>query len=279
MQSHQAGAPFITVNSSQILTKEQSYFKLSIALALFSLFEKEGFSPRPIGGIGGYNNGVVDERYVEDAHNAKVREYIAKLNDAKSPFQIQSRFTLSRAHSIMRDPESAIIEFFKIIELFIKENAHQNKLSEQACGDVFNKFPKVFSENVKLSLNDGILDTETVNVIWKLKNIRNRFVGHGGIRPMVADIFGDPEDNAKAINYSDFNYDTHINFGEHFFEKIMYDIEVLAVILFCKLNGVSPIYASIPGCWWQPSPVIEGIIQAENTEIIQIYPSELERRT
>lgn len=272
----EGGAPFLTVHSARLLTTKDAYFKLSVSLALLSLFEKEGFSPRPIAGIGGYNNGVTDEVYEEVKHSELVQGYINSFNTASSPFQIQSRFTLSRAYSMMQDPESAIIEFFKIIELFIKENAQQGRLSEAACADVFAKFPKTFSNNVKDSLKNGILKPETVDAIWKLKNIRNRFVGHGGIRPMVAEAFGDPEENAKAINYAEFTYDIPSDFGEHFFEKIMYDIEALAVILFCKLNGVEPIYVSVPGCWWQPSGTITEIMGAEKVSIIQLYPSELE---
>ena len=73
-----------------------------------------------------------------------------------------------------------------------------------------------------------------------------------------------------SISYAEFQYDSTFSFGESFYEKVMYDIEVIAVLLFCKLNDIPPIYLTIPGCWWQPNEVIGTILSAEGVEMISL---------
>lgn len=266
------GSPFISLYSDTLLTKKQAYFKLSIAFGLYSLFEKEGFLPRPVGGIGGFNAGVEDSLYENITHSTLIKPYIDGFKRSTNSFQIQSRFTLSQAHAMMRNPEAAIIEFFKIVEIYIKNCAYTGVFTHATAARVLDpRSPSIFNNNVKRELVDsGQLNANTVDVIFKLKNVRNKFVGHGGIRPTVASIFGDPEDNRATVSYAEFQYDSSFNFGEPFYEKIMYDIEVVAVLLFCKLNDIPPIYLTIPGCWWQPNEVIETILIAEGVERISL---------
>lgn len=269
--------PFISLLSSKMLSKKESYMKLSVSLALLALFENEGFTSRPISAIGGYNNGVIDEVYIENTYPDEIQGYIDRLYKSNNSFQIQSRFTISRALAIMWDPESATIEFFKVIELYIKNCAYTGLFSDATARKVLADRPNPFTKEVKDELiNKKLLDMNTVEVIFKLRDIRNRFIGHGGVRPVVAGIFGDPENNKIKINCPEFQYDDMFTFGEPFYEKVMYDIEVIAVLLFCKLNNIKPVHLNIPGCWWQPSKVIQDIINKENMSIIQIYPSLLD---
>lgn len=269
--------PFIILKSDKELSESQAYEKLSISLALLSLFEKEGFLARPVSAIGGYNCQKQNAPYKATKHSAEINEITKNLYMSNDSFQIQSRFTLSRAHALFRDPESSITEFFKIIELFIKYCASTGVFSEKASRDVLARSPKLFTDEVKKELVEKeMLQSKTVEVIFKLKNIRNRFMVHGGVRPVVAGLFGDPEDNKTGIKFSEFQYDNEYIFGEPFYEKVMYDLEIIAVILFCKLNNIKPIYSSVPGCWWQSSEVIANIIVDEGVETFEFYPSKLE---
>lgn len=254
--------PFIQLKSVGWLSDREAFKKLFVSLSVMSLYLDKGVNTRPIEGIGGFCKEIVDESYQPVIHKPKVNNLIKILEKCEDPFQIQAGFTLSRAYSSFQDSETAIIEFFKIIELYIKFNAYNGKLST-ASFEAVKRF-NLFDNSVKTDLVNilGLKDT-TVELIWDIKDLRNKVIGHGGVRPYLSAHVRDPEGHHTTIARVIRNYDPLIKFDEGFYEIIKYDSAVLARLLFGKMCDFKPINLLAPGCWWQPTQRVQSMAKYE----------------
>jgi len=274
---HFRGTPAHSVflRSKEQLDKKGAYKKLSIALALLAMFDEEGLKARANGGIGGYTAGVVNETYAEESYGGFVTSVIQQLKAAEHPFQIQACFTLSRAFALLNDPESAIIEFFKVIELSIKHAAATEQLTYSTAAAVLKG--KIFGPSVRDELAQKVgLKAETVDMIFRMKNVRNKFIGHGGVRPVIGELFGDPEGYGRLLEDPAFLYDPYLKYGETFFERVLNDVSLIARLLFCRMQGLAPFISSAPGCWSEPSPHVLEVLRTEGVTWRPFHPSELE---
>jgi hypothetical protein len=256
------GCAFLVLREEKELPEKDAYKKLSIDLTFLALYEKRGWNERPVGGLGGFHKKPHTQNSNNDYINhTKHKKLLNILNGADDGYSIQSRFTFSRAYSCFDDPESSSIEFFKIIELFIKYCAFKNMLSPEAIKQV--KLHRLFDEKIKKSLfEQKILKEFTVELLWELKKLRNTTIGHGGIRPLVSQLFGDPDSrNGDKVDYL-FSDTVEYNM---FFEKYRNDVEIMASVLFCKMNQLHVPYQRIPGCWWQPSACTERMLKDEQS--------------
>lgn len=273
---HFRGTPAHSVylHSKTSLDEKGAHKKLSESLALLAIFELVGLRARPSGGIGGFSGGPMEIIDMGAALISPVDQMHLGIAAAGNSFQIQACFTLSRAFALQNDPESSIIEFFKVVELFIKDMAYASKLSPRANADVRNG--KIFSRNVISDLEAGLAcGSELAKMILITKDIRNRFVGHGGVRPTVGELFGDPESNHELLENNRFRYDPFLHYGENFFERFQNDISLMARFLFCRMQGVEPILKTGPGCWSTPSEHVSKVLQDEGAKFSFMFPSVL----
>src|SRR5579859_5070063 len=130
------GAHSVVLRARDELDRKAAFKKLSIALALLGVYEGQGLIERPPGGVGDFSAAPSADELEEFRYSQEITDTIKKLEKANTPYQIQACFTLSRAYALSSDPESAIIEFFKLIELYIKHLAWVRRLSEGAAKNV-----------------------------------------------------------------------------------------------------------------------------------------------
>lgn len=175
---------------------------------------------------------------------------------------------MSRGLAFVSDPETAIIEFFKIIELYIKQLAWTGALGHTASKKVLQD-KAIFSRPVREALTTEVqLNQDTVDLIFNMKEIRNRFIGHGGMRPTLGELFGDPENYHRLLDQAAFKYDPFLRYGQEFFERILNDVSLLAGFLFSKMQEIEPLVFMRPGCWYQGSEHVRKVLEAEGTQWI-----------
>lgn len=265
----------IYLHSAQQLDEKHAYKRLSESLALLAIFDLVGLRARPTGGIGGFCGGPAESVDLGAVLTGAPHEMHAGLAAADNSFQVQACFTLSRAFALQGDPESSIIEFFKVIELFIKGLAYEGKFGPDASFDVLRG--RLFSGKVIAELNSGALcSPELAKMIYIMKDVRNRFVGHGGIRPTIGEVFGDPESNHDLLEEERFKYDPFLHYGEQFFDRFLNDVSLVARFLFCRMQGVEPILKTGPGCWSSSSEHVSKLLEDEGATFSFVFPSELD---
>jgi hypothetical protein len=252
--------PSVVLRSREVLDRKGAFKKLSVALALLGVYEGVGLRERASGGIGGFHSSPAWEDYEESNYSPQVAAAIRLLERANDPYQVQACFTLSRGLALASDPESAIIEFVKLIELYVKQLAWGGDLEPAAAKNVLED-KIIFSKRVKEDLRARrILTEETVDLIYKIEEVRNKFVGHRGMRPLLGELFGDPEDNRGLLDQADFNYDPYLEYGPHFFERFLNDVMLMGGFLFSKMQGLEPLVCVTPGCWSQSSKRVHDVL-------------------
>lgn len=262
------GGHSVVLHSRKELGQKEAYRRLSVALALLSVYFGAGLKERAPGAIGGYFAAPSHEESGEHIYREDVMATIGQLERANDPYQIQARFTLSRGLALISDPESAIIEFFKLTELYIKQLAYAGALDPAARKNVLED-KIIFARRVKEDLvARGILTEELVDLIFTMKEVRNKFVGHGGMRPALGELFGDPENYEQLLEQSPFRYDPYLRYGPDFFERVLNDITLVGGFLFAKMQGIEPLVFVRPGCWYQASSHVQSVLAAEGAQWI-----------
>jgi hypothetical protein len=242
-----AGDHSVVLRSSDELDKKHAFKRLSIALALLGVYEGVGLIERAPGSIDGYSSSPSVEVYTEPALSPEVAEAVRRLERANDPYQVQACFTYSRALALTTTPESAIIEFFKVIELHIKHLAWSRALDPGAARNVLvDKI--ILSKRVRDALRvRRLLDPGVLELVYEMKEVRNKFVSHGGVRPAVAELFGDPEGSGQLLEEAAFRYDPELHYGPGFFERVVNDIALVAAFVFTLIQGLEPHVCVPPG--------------------------------
>lgn len=250
------------------LDRKAAFKRLSVALALLGVYEGKGLIERPSREAGGFSALSSAEELEDVTYSRDVMDSIHRLERSNSPYEIQACFTLSRGYALLADPESAIIEFFKVIELFIKHLAWVRRLSEGAVKNVLvDKI--ILSKRVKDDLRvREVLAPDIINLIYRMKELRNRFVVHGGVRPAVAELFGDPEDYRQLLEESSFRYDPNLQYDPAFFERALSDLSLVSAFLFSKMQGLEPWVCVTPERWSQSSSQVHEVLAAEGVRWI-----------
>ncbi|WP_138416256.1 hypothetical protein [Sinomonas gamaensis] len=227
------------LRSGEELDRKATLKRLSVALAVRGVFAGVGLLEGEAG-FGDFAASPSAGELQEHRYSVHVEAVITKLEQANGPYQIQACFTLSRALALVADPESAIVEFYKLIELYIKHLAWTGALDPGAAKNVLvDKI--IFSKRVKDSLRvHKVLDEETLDLAYRMKEVRNKFIGHGGMRPPLGELFGDPEGYGQLLEGSAFKYDADLKFGSDFFERVRNDVMLMATFLFTKMQGIEP---------------------------------------
>lgn len=254
------GAKAAILRASEKLDQKATFKQLSVALALLGIFQSVGLIESLPGEVDASAWSASEHEYEMPRYSPRVEAVIRRLEQANGPYQIQACFTFSRALALVPDSESAIIEFFKLIELWIKHVAWSGRLDPHATKNVLvDKI--LFSKRVKEDLKQKrILKTETVDLIYKMKEIRNKFVGHGGMRPTIGGLFGDPEDYQQLFDESQLRYDDELHYGPGLFELLLNDVMLMASFLFSKLQGLEPLVCVRPGCWTASSQRVRDVL-------------------
>ncbi|MDQ4503458.1 hypothetical protein [Sinomonas sp. ASV322] len=254
------GARSVVLRCSDELDRKAAFKRLSMALALLGVYEGQGLIERSSGTFSAIPS---EDEPGENRYSQDVTDAILHLERSNSPYQIQACFTLSRGYALLADPESAIIEFFKVIELYIKQLAWVRRLSEGAARNVLvDKI--ILSKRVKDDLRvRAVLAPDTINLIYRMKELRNRFVVHGGVRPMVAELFGDPEDYGQLLEESAFKYDPGLQYDPAFFDRALNDLSLVGAFLFSKMQGLEPLVCVTPERWSRSSPRVHDVLEAE----------------
>lgn len=260
------GGHSIILRTREKLDRKEAFERLSVGLALLGVYFGAGFKERASGGLGGYFASPHPDEYEEPTYSEEVMKTIVGLEQARGPYQIQARFTFSRGLALLSDPESAIVEFSKVIELYIKQLAWSRQLPLAAAKNVLED-KIIFSKKVKEALvAEKILAVETVDLIYCMKEIRNKFIGHGGMRPALGELFGDPENYQQLLERPEFKYDPYLQYGPDFFERILNDLTLIAGFLFAKMQGLEPLVFARAGCWNQGSAHVHNVLTAEGVQ-------------
>jgi hypothetical protein len=227
------------LRSGEELDQKAALKRLSVVLALRGVFAGVGVLEGEAG-LGDFAASPSAEELQEHRYSVQVEAATTKLEQANGPYQIQACFTLSRALALVADPESAIVEFYKVIELYIKHLAWTGTLDPGAAKNVLvDKI--IFSKRVKDSLRvHKVLNEETLDLAYRMKEVRNKFIGHGGMRPPLGELFGDPEGYGQLLEGAAFKYDADLKFGPDFFERVRNDVILMATFLFTKMQGIQP---------------------------------------
>lgn len=256
----------VVLHTSEELDRRGAFKKLSVALALLGVYEGMGIIEP--GGSGAFRVTPSPEEFVECSYPVELMETVHRLEQANDPYQIQACFTLSRGLALTADPEGSIIEFFRLIELYIKHLAWTGAFDPASAENVL-VHKLILSKRVKDALKSRkILAPETVDLIYKMKEVRNKFISHGGMRPMLSELFGDPEDYRKVLEHSAFKYDQHLYYGAGFFERVLNDVSMAAAFLFTKLQGIEPAIFVRAGCSSQSSPHVQDVLASEGVRWI-----------
>ncbi|WP_415854702.1 hypothetical protein [Sinomonas sp. G460-2] len=268
------GAGSVVLRVGEELDRKGAFKRLSVALALLAVYEGVGLIERSPNGLG-FSVAPSPDEAPEFRPSQEVLDAVHRLERSNSPYQIQACFTLSRGYALLSDPESAIIEFFKVIELYMKHLAWAHRLSEGAAKNVLvDKI--ILSKRVKDDLRvRAVLEPETINLIYRMKELRNRFVVHGGVRPTIAELFGDPEDYRGLLDQSAFKYDPDLHYGPTFFERTLNDLSLVGAFLFSKLQGLEPWVFVTPERSSRSSPHVRDVLEAEGARWISSDPGRL----
>ncbi len=262
------GGRSVILRTSRPLSQKDAFKKFSIVLALLGIYEGVGLIERAGDGLEGFSSRPSREEYDEPSYPEHVSATIRQLEKANDPYQIQACFTLSRGLAHVTDPESAIIEFFRVIELYIKHLAWTEALNPEAANNVL-VYKLILSKRVKDALKTRrILRAETVDLIYKLKEVRNKFLSHGGIRPTLSELFGDPEKNGEVLESAEFRYDPDLHYGPGFYERVLNDVSLLSGFIFSKLQGTDRVAFVRQGAWVQGSPQVHDVLAAEHVRWI-----------
>ncbi|GAB4100764.1 hypothetical protein [Sinomonas halotolerans] len=237
----------VVLHSPEELDWKAAVKRLSVALAVLALHEGVGLIERAPGGIDGYSVSASSAACAEPALPPEVAEAVRRLELANDPYQVQACFTLSRGLALMATPESAIIEFFKVIELHIEHLAWSRALDPGAARNVLvDKI--ILSKRVRDALSvRRLLEPGVLELVFRMKEVRNKFVSHGGVRPPVGELFGDPEGSAQLLEESEFRYDPELHYGPGFFERVVEDLALLAAYVFTLTQGLEPRIREAPG--------------------------------
>ena len=267
-----AGDHAVVLRTAEELDRKGAFKRLSIALALLGVYEGVGLIERAPGSIDGYSARPSPEEYPEPALSPEVAEAVRRLRRANDPYQVQACFTLSRGLALVAAPESAIIEFFKVIELHIKHLAWSRALDAGAARNVLvDKI--ILSKRVRDALRvRRLLDPGVLELVYRMKEVRNKFVSHGGVRAPVGELFGDPEGSAQLLEESEFRYDPDLHYGPGFFERVVNDVGLVAAFLFTRMQGLEPHVCEPSGGWSQASGVVRDTLSAAGA--MWITPSE-----
>lgn len=257
----------VTVKTkTRIPTKEALHIFFETT-AIIALYLKQGGLRRSVGAIGGYHEGVESGKIIQPKLNVDLKQVLSQLQKCNNPFQIQCAFTLSKAYAI-EDIELRILEFFKIIEIATKYYASRKIFSTQVYNQIFNQ-GKLFTPEVKTAWAN-LLQEETIDFVWGLKDIRNKTVGHGGIRPDVSMFIKDPESNYLKLKKFFIKFNDFIPSEERYYEVLDVDIELVARLLFCKICSIEPFYFKLPGWWFIPSSRVLQILSQEGMSEIPL---------
>lgn len=267
--------PFIEFYSDTQISEADVYRQVSKVLSIQALIMGQGVADRNPGSVGGFYEVRSVRKEYGDVTNPSllVQDLYNSLCDDADSFQIQSRFTLSRAYALSSDFESSCIEFFKIVELYVKHLAYSSRLSPVATDQV--KGGHLFRDSVKKDIIDkGFISTRLFGLLENIIVVRNFFVGHGGVRPVVGRLFDDPEFAQrvklfKGIQERD-NYDLTLNDynDSPLFRRIGADFSLLSRFIFCKLQGISPVLVYEPMCWWGASSQVLETLRDEGAIIL-----------
>ncbi len=243
----------------------KTFFETISILSLYTLIGTDRRKDGAIGGVESYEsnpsnnfpNNIPDD----------VNETLILLKKCSNPFQIQAGINISRAYYYYNCPEISLLEFFKIIELAIKYYSYQSKLSAASVSAVQRS--SLFHTNIKDDLISKLgFHEDTIDLVWNIKDIRNRLIGHGGVRPEISNYFGDPERNNKTLDVILKKYNSFLQYDSTFFEYLFYDMEILSRLFFCKICNIPPFLIAVPGCWNQPSDRIRSVIEYEKINLI-----------
>jgi hypothetical protein len=253
-------AESVTLRTRRELDEKEAFKRLSVALALLGVFQGIGLIERGRGDTGTFSFSASQDDYEEQRYSPRVEAAIRKLEQANDPYQVQACFTLSRALALVPDPESAIVEFYKLIELYIKHLAWVGRLDRGAAKNVLvDKI--IFSKRVKENLKaHRILNQETLDLAYRMKEVRNKFIGHGGMRPPLGELFGDPEGYGQLLEGAAFKYDPELQFGPNFFERVRNDVMLMAGFLFSRMQGLEPVVCVTPDHWEQSSRRVRDVL-------------------
>jgi hypothetical protein len=253
-------AESVTLRTRRELDEKEAFKRLSVALALLGVFQGIGLIERGRGDTGTFSFSASQDDYEEQRYSPRVEAAIRKLEQANDPYQVQACFTLSRALALVPDPESAIVEFYKLIELYVKHLAWVGRLDRGAAKNVLvDKI--IFSKRVKENLKaHRILNQETLDLAYRMKEVRNKFIGHGGMRPPLGELFGDPEGYGQLLEGAAFKYDPELQFGPNFFERVRNDVMLMAGFLFSRMQGLEPVVCVTPDHWEQSSRRVRDVL-------------------
>ena len=121
----------------------------------------------------------------------------------------------------------------------------------------------LLSKRVKDNLRvRRLLDEGVIDLIYKMKEVRNKLVVHGGVRAPVAELFGDPEGSAELLEESAFRYDPDLHYGPDFFERVMNDLALVASYVFSLTQGLEPRICTPPGGWSRSSTSVRYTLSA-----------------
>jgi hypothetical protein len=119
----------------------------------------------------------------------------------------------------------------------------------------------IFSKRVKENLKaHRILNQETLDLAYRMKEVRNKFIGHGGMRPPLGELFGDPEGYGQLLEGAAFKYDPELQFGPNFFERVRNDVMLMAGFLFSRMQGLEPVVCVTPDHWEQSSRRVRDVL-------------------
>jgi hypothetical protein len=122
----------------------------------------------------------------------------------------------------------------------------------------------ILSKRVKDDLRvRAVLPPDIIDVVFRMKELRNRFVVHGGMRATIGELFGDPEDSRKLFEEAAFRYDPSLHYGPDFFERSLNDVSLVSAFLFSKMQGLEPLVHVRPGCWSHSSERVRQVLAAQ----------------
>lgn len=278
--------PFIELYSDTQLSEAEAYIQVSKSLSISALFMTRGVIDRNSGAIGGFCEMRSSHKNYGDVSDLPdlARAFYDELDYEADSFQIQSRFTLSRAYALSSDFESSCIEFFKIVELYVKHLAYTSQLSDGATRQVTSG--SVFGCAVRKDIVDkGFISSELLYLLDNIRGVRNFFIGHGGVRSVVSRLFGDTEAGHRVEVFKKAQNKVGLLDGHglegHFYDlklddyedsplflRIGADFSLLSRFIFCKLQGVTPVLVYQPMCWFEASREVISILERDGATFI-----------
>lgn len=271
-----ARGPFIQLYSDSPLSEYEQYVRISKALSVVALFSEKGTSDRQAGGVGSFYEERCSQKLYGEVSDLTplARMVYVGLDCEASAFQIQSRFTLSKAHSSSLNFESSAIEFFKVVELYIKHLAYTSQIGPKSVAAVKGGF--LFKDVVKQEIIDrGFLSSELFDLLDNLRAVRNFYIAHGGIRPFVSRIVDDPERDNRVRVFNNLvaghGYDLHLDsyFDDPLLTRIGVDFSLLSRFVFCKMHDVDPVLVYRGMCWWTASDNVMEVLKQDGAIFVR----------